>query len=147
MAHLNTDGPVHATAVAVGGRGLLILGAAGRGKSGLALQLIATGARLISDDRVLISPEGRALVLSAPAAIAGRIEARGIGILGAPCEPAPLHTIVDLDRAPDARWMQNETMTAAGNEFPLIRGRDVPNLCAALLLLLEHGRADDNTSS
>lgn len=86
-------------------------------------------------------------MLSAPEAIAGQIEARGIGILNSPHDSAPLHMAVDLDRAPGARWMQNETLTIDGAEFPLIRGRDVPNLAAALLLLLQHGRADENTSS
>src|SRR5262245_61986603 len=75
---------VHGSAVAWGGRGLLILGASGRGKSALALALTATGAALVADDRVEIVRRGRALVARAPAALAGLVEARGIGILPVP---------------------------------------------------------------
>ena len=46
---------LHATAVAVAGRGLLIRGASGSGKSGLALEMMARGAQLVSDDRVIVS--------------------------------------------------------------------------------------------
>jgi len=43
---------IHASCVAVDGKGLLITGASGSGKSALALQLMAFGAHLIADDRV-----------------------------------------------------------------------------------------------
>ena len=51
---------LHASAVALDGRGALLLGASGAGKSGLALRLMALGARLVADDRVLLrrGPEG-----------------------------------------------------------------------------------------
>jgi len=83
-----TDAPtVHASAVLAGARAVLIRGAAGAGKSRLALALIAaaqTGvlrfARLVGDDRVHLEPRhGRLLVRPAPA-LAGMIEVRGIGI-------------------------------------------------------------------
>ena len=51
---------VHASAVSLGGRGVLILGRSGAGKSGLALRLIALGAQLVSDDRVVLEPHGAA---------------------------------------------------------------------------------------
>lgn len=43
---------IHASAVSLAGRGLLILGASGTGKSGLALEMMSRGAVLIADDRV-----------------------------------------------------------------------------------------------
>ena len=67
---------IHASAVALDGRGLLILGAAGSGKSALALELMARGARLVSDDQVALSVEGGRLIARAPAAIRGRIETK-----------------------------------------------------------------------
>ena len=72
---------VHATAVAVERRGVLLLGPSGSGKSDLALRLIDAGGRLIADDQVILARQQDRLIASAPPALAGRIEARGIGIL------------------------------------------------------------------
>ena len=77
---------VHASAVLVGARAVLIRGPSGSGKSRLALELLEaarTGslrfARLVADDRVhLEAPGGRLLVRPAEA-LAGLIEVRGVG--------------------------------------------------------------------
>jgi HPr kinase/phosphorylase len=78
---------VHATALVVGERGLLVRGPAGAGKSGLALALIArsrenkTFAALIGDDRVFLRARtGRLLARGAPD-FAGMIERRGEGLV------------------------------------------------------------------
>ncbi|RMD94668.1 MAG: hypothetical protein D6811_02350, partial [Alphaproteobacteria bacterium] len=89
---------LHASAVGLEGRGVLILGASGAGKSSLALELMARGAALVADDRVWLTRRGTAVILTPPAAIAGRIEARGVGLLGAAWRPAELAVAVDLDR-------------------------------------------------
>jgi serine kinase of HPr protein (carbohydrate metabolism regulator) len=72
---------IHATAVAVGGKGVLLLGPPGSGKSDLALRLIDRGAVLIADDRVHIASDG---TLHPPPALAGLIEVRGLGIVPMP---------------------------------------------------------------
>jgi HPr kinase/phosphorylase len=134
---------LHATAVAVAGRGLLILGASGSGKSGLALRMIALGARLVADDQVLLHRAGDTLVAEAPARLAGLIEARGIGILRlTPVERVPLAWAVDLDSAPAARLPHADTIAFLGMSIHLIRGRDLPNLDAMLTVLLENDRAE-----
>jgi len=61
--------------------GVLLLGAPGSGKSDLALRLIAAGYALVADDRVDVAAGADGLAASAPAAIAGLIEVRGIGII------------------------------------------------------------------
>lgn len=97
---------VHATAIAYRGRAALIRGRSGSGKSDLALRCIALGpssllpgeARLISDDQVLLA-EGAdgALWASAPDAIRGKLEVRGMGLITVEAAPsAPLALIVDL---------------------------------------------------
>jgi HPr kinase/phosphorylase len=72
---------VHATAIAIGKTGVLLLGPSGSGKSDLALRLIDDGARLVSDDQVILSRNGERLIANPPPALAGRIEVRGVGIV------------------------------------------------------------------
>lgn len=142
------ESPAHGTAIAVDGRGLLIVGASGSGKSGLALELIALGATLVSDDRVKLTTHAGAVEMSASESIAGLIEARHIGILHCPPSPPVLLTlIVDLSSRHAARLPQGESLTVLDVEIPLIRGRDVPNLAAALMVTLRHGRVEPNTSA
>lgn len=101
---------VHGSCVAIGGDGVLLRGDSGAGKSDLALRLIEAGARLVADDQVEIAREGGRLTARAPAALAGLIEVRGVGILRLPClEAAPLALIVELvaprleERLPEPR--------------------------------------------
>ena len=72
---------LHATAVAVDGQGLLILGPSGSGKSQLAIEMLTLGADLISDDRVWLRAAEEGIVLQAADPLAGRIEARGLGLI------------------------------------------------------------------
>ena len=84
---------IHASAVLVGGRAVLIQGASDSGKSRLALNLLHAAsqnlipfARLVADDRAHVeSAHGRLLVRPA-AALAGLIEVRGLGIRRVPFE-------------------------------------------------------------
>jgi HPr kinase/phosphorylase len=75
---------VHAGCVAIDGKGVLLLGASGAGKSSLALRLIDEGAQLVADDRCDLFARGQKLQVRAPASITGLIELRGIGILAMP---------------------------------------------------------------
>lgn len=74
----------HGTCVAWGGRGVLIMGEPGTGKSSLALRLIDRGAMLVADDYALLVREGESLVAVVPDQIAGLIEVRGLGICRMP---------------------------------------------------------------
>src|SRR5689334_22430768 len=81
----NAPGPanLHATALVVGDRGVLIRGASGTGKTTLALAMMAACrsagrfASLVSDDQVLVSARAGHLVCHAPEAIRGLVETRG----------------------------------------------------------------------
>ncbi len=114
---------VYATAVALDGQGVLLLGPSGSGKSDLALRLIDQGALLVSDDQVEVSGGEGAFFASPPQPIAGLIEIRGVGLLRLPyltrsflalaveLVPAPL-----VERLPDpATW------TGGGITLPLLR--------------------------
>ena len=74
----------HASCVAWNGRGVLIMGEPGAGKSGLALRLIDRGFMLVADDYALLTREGDALIATVPERIAGLIEVRGFGIARLP---------------------------------------------------------------
>ena len=129
---------LHASVVSVSGRGLLILGVSGAGKSGLALRMMALGAELVADDRVALLRVGDALRAAPPEALAGMIEARGIGVLSVPhLADAPLALAVDLDATAEARMPQRGSFTRSGVRIDLISGRGVPNLACALTLKLK----------
>src|SRR5258707_10388392 len=95
---------VHATCVALRigkrWRAVLLRGPSGAGKPDLALRLIEAGGRLVADDQTHVAKVGRALIATSPAALAGMIEARGVGILELPrgklLARAPVALLVDL---------------------------------------------------
>jgi serine kinase of HPr protein (carbohydrate metabolism regulator) len=106
--------------VAIGGRGVLICGASGAGKSDLAMRLIDRGAALVADDYVSLRPEAGQVIASAPKSIAGRIELRGVGLLTLPyLGEAPVALVVDLDFAPE-RLPDPATRDFCGVPLPAI---------------------------
>lgn len=134
---------VKASAVEIGGRGVLILGRSGSGKSSLALELIARGASLVADDAVILDPApGGGLEMRAPAPIAGMIEARFVGLLGAPVAAGtvPLALAVDMDRAETERLPPRRSTILAGCEVPLVHKVEMPHFPAAIAVYLRHGR-------
>lgn len=134
---------LHATTVALNGQGLLILGPSGSGKSTLALELMAVRALLVADDRTDLRLADGRVMASAPQAIRGRIEARGIGILRAGAlDMAPLHLVVDLGHAEEDRLPQSRTRDLLGMPLPLVFGPYRPHLYAALRQMMLFGRAD-----
>jgi len=95
---------LHATCVALDGRGVLILGASGAGKSALGLELMAYGARLVADDRTIVTRQDDTLIATCPRAIHGLIEARGLGLLHAdPVDYAEICLVIDLDQVSTER--------------------------------------------
>lgn len=97
----NSPFNVHATALVIGTRGLLLTGPSGSGKSSLALALLQQTASfgasgtLISDDQVLVERQGDRMMAIRPEAIAGLLEIRGSGIVRLrSIEKAPLHLAI-----------------------------------------------------
>jgi len=114
---------VHATAVAVDGVGVLLLGPSGAGKSDLALRLIDQGAVLVADDQTDLARDGARLVARAPAALAGLLEVRGLGIVTVPHRDAiALVAAFDLV-APEAveRLPERASVVFLGIALPLFR--------------------------
>lgn len=101
---------VHATCIAFDGRAVLLRGPSGSGKSDLALRAIAEGAQLIADDQVVLARSGEHVIASAPSALCGMIEIRGLGIMRVEAATeAEIALVADLvgaasiDRLPDRR--------------------------------------------
>jgi serine kinase of HPr protein (carbohydrate metabolism regulator) len=95
---------IHASAVKIGERAVLIRGPSGSGKSRLAFELIASGpswqlpkAVLVGDDRVHLDTAGGELLVRPSPRLAGLIEIRGLGIRKIDFIPqAVVGLIVDL---------------------------------------------------
>ena len=138
---IRTD-TIHASAVALDGQGVLVLGPSGAGKSALALQLIGLGAQLVGDDRIALDRVGGDVIASAPAALAGLIEARGVGLLRAPWAPAPLRLVVDLGQTEAMRLPPIRHTPVMDMSLPLVLGPLTAHLPATICLLLRGGRID-----
>jgi len=103
----------HATCIAIDGYGILLRGPSGSGKSDLALRAIADGAHLVADDQVLLARDGDAVIGSAPPALQGLIEIRGLGIMRMNADAqarialvADMTAVAAIDRMPEPRLCQ-----------------------------------------
>ena len=114
---------LHATCVSLQGRGVLICGKPGSGKSSLALCLIDRGAVLVADDQTSVIQEGEALIAQAPPSHKGLMEVRGLGICSFSYqERTPLSLWVelcdenDVERLPQPAFIEYNTI-----EIPLLK--------------------------
>ena len=80
-AKLAPEDIIHGELLSVYGKGVLILGDSGMGKSEIALELIRRGHVLIADDRVDVSRINNRIVGHAPELLKGMLEIRGVGII------------------------------------------------------------------
>jgi HPr kinase/phosphorylase len=127
---MTVPGTVHASAVLVGNRAVLIRGPSGSGKSRLAFDLILAGrtgqiptATLVGDDRVYLQVDQGQLMIRPARELAGLIEIRGLGIRRCDfVEQAAVGLVVDLSAA-DA-----ERMPASGALFASIDGVIIPRV-------------------
>jgi HPr kinase/phosphorylase len=143
---MNHNPSVHASAVKVGERAVLIRGPSGSGKSRLAFDLILAGrsgqlppAVLVGDDRVLLDTAGGELLVSAVPELAGLIEIRGLGIRR--CDfvaEAVVGMVVDLaaadaQRLPPPEALQSSIFGATIPRIPVGEGiSPLPLVVAAL---------------
>ncbi|MCV2867772.1 HPr kinase/phosphatase C-terminal domain-containing protein [Defluviimonas sp. WL0002] len=132
---------LHAACVSLDGRGVLILGPSGSGKSALSLQLMAYGCALVADDGVEIVVRDGVAIASAPPTIRGLIEARGIGLLAAePAPSAPLVLAVDLSLVETDRLPPFRQTSIAQCVVPVLHRVESAHFPAAILQYLKAGR-------
>lgn len=111
----------HASCVEFEGKGVVIFGASGSGKSDLALRLIDAGGKLVSDDYVEITNESDILYAHPAPNIKGMIEVRGIGLMKVAYKKSSVLAVAlmlvpkeDIERLPEAK-----TFSENGAEIPL----------------------------
>lgn len=153
---MTADTSIHASAVQVGDRAVLIRGPSGSGKSRLAFDLLLAGraghiapAMLVGDDRVHVWPHEAVLLVRPALALAGLIEVRGLGIRRCDfASEAPVGLVVDLD-APDAqRVPPSEALQVRINgilipRIPVQHGfSGLPLVIAALTMTANSSSAD-----
>lgn len=135
---------LHGTSVALGSRGLLLVGPSGSGKSSIALQIMGYGASLVSDDLTeLVAMPESVVGLQRPSGAAKQsgIEARGMGLLAAtPAErPVRLTLVADLTRTEPARLPNPQIVHLGGAAIPCIHKVDNSAFPAMLLQYLRAG--------
>jgi HPr kinase/phosphorylase len=131
---MHEEALIHGTCLAIGAEGVLLVGKPGAGKSDLALRLIdqrglgLTGelraAELVADDQVVIRRQRDQLVASAPPALRGKLEIRGLGIAELPVVAETrlrlavrLTPAAEIERLPD---LGQARMDILGIALPLI---------------------------
>lgn len=131
---MNSDNStIHASAVLIGPKAVLIRGPSGAGKSRLVWDLIQAAeqgalpfARLVADDRAYAEVQGGRLLVRPAPPLAGMIEIHGLGIRQLPFEPvAAVGLVVDLRAGNASRLPPPEAEKTA------VSGVSLPRLSVA----------------
>lgn len=114
---------IHGTCIELDGTGVLLRGPPGSGKSDLALRLIDGGGRLVADDQVVVEEAEGTLMASAPEAIGGFLEVRGLGLVRMPTvASAKVGLVVELVSANLVKRLpEPATCTVLSTSLPLVR--------------------------
>ena len=130
---------LHGTAISLNELGVLIRGPSGSGKSDLALRLIGGGAELIADDQVIIEAVSEKLYLSAPLAICGLLEVRGLGVINVGAvKNIWLALIVniklceEIERTPEIKYELHEGISIATIEIDAFHASALEKIKIAL---------------
>ena len=141
MSTLAATTAMHSSSVSCDDDAVLIIGRSGTGKSSLALELISRGAILVADDRTLIQNDGINLLASPVPETAGKIEARGVGILSTPCaQKKRVVLVVDMDKEETLRLPPKRHLEILGHKRPLIHAKNNSAIAGVIMVYLKGGR-------
>ena len=144
----------HGTALQLNGKGILLRGASGSGKSSIALRLLDdcllnnTQGFLVADDRIFLEHKNNALYVSGPDNLCGLIEIRGLGVVTMNYRKvAKLDLVVDLmpvdifERYPE---QESQTTKVNGVELSRIHIAERNPDAAAIIRMFLHSRDIQN---
>ena len=112
----------HATCLTINGKGILLEGPSGTGKSDLALRLISRGGLLVGDDYITLSAKNNRLLATVPDKIAGKMEVRGLGVVNVDYVPEAIIALaIDLvPRGAVPRLPENKVIPLEGINIPTL---------------------------
>ena len=136
----NNSKILHASSVEIDGKGVVILGKSGSGKSNLAIKLISMGAKLISDDQTYFKLKDNKIIISKPKTTPNFIEARGIGLIKTPMVmSAKLFCFVNITNIELERLPYEEKKYCFGKKIKMVGFNPTYNNESALFLSLRYG--------
>ena len=104
---------------------------------------MAMGADLVADDQTILTRRDAQLFARSPAALAGLIEARGLGILRAPpLSEAEIVLVVDLSQTESDRLPPSRKIALLEVPLDLVLGSQSNHFPASVLCYLRYGRQD-----
>ena len=130
---------MHATCVDVNGSGVLIIGRSGSGKSSLAINLLALGAKLVADDQCELVRKNNSCRIFKPASLPKSIEIRGVGLVSVPMvNETSLDWVVNMDEVEKERMPTPQFTEIGGFRVPTVFGKDMDDLASRIYVLVSN---------
>ncbi len=130
---------IHGSAIAYEGKGVLILGQPGSGKSALCMRLIEQGCDLIGDDLVDLYIKDNCIYVAENSKSLGAIEFRYIGLFHTKTQQeANLAFVVNLSKPSNKRLPNAEYFEHGGLKVPSYNAKGLDTIASFVALSLKN---------
>ena len=137
---INTKKIIHASSIEMSGKGVVIFGKSGVGKSNLAIKLISMGANLIADDQTQLDLKEDKILISKYSSTPNFIEARGIGFIKVPFKMnSELFCFIKITNLELPRLPNEKTICCFGKKIKVLEYNPYYSNECALFLGLRYG--------